>query len=241
VTPRLKEEEMRVVFVHGACVRDGSWWWHLAAAALQERSISSVAPALPSCGESGRPAGPKGPGLPEDVAAVRAALAEGDEPTVVVAHSYGGIVAAEAAAGVESVRHLVLVSSYLPEPGESLSTFGADVPPPFLDFDPVGGTFGVRPELLAETFLQDCAPDIARDAAALVARQTLAVTQQPVRAAAWHDRPTAYLVCAEDRGTPAAAQREFARRADKVIEVKAGHHPFLSQPQTVADIVASLP
>ena len=213
---------MRVVFVHGACVRDGSWWWHLAATALQERGISSVAPALPSCGEGDRPAGPQGPGLREDVAAVRAVLTEGDEPIVVVAHSYGGIVAAEAAVGVGTVRHLVFVSSYLPEPGESLSTFGA------------------RPELFAETFVQDCPPDIARDGAALLVRQTLAVTQQPVRAAAWHDLPTTYVVCTEDRGTSAAAQREFSRRADKVIEVKAGHHPFLSQPQTVADIIASL-
>ncbi|GAA2153397.1 alpha/beta hydrolase [Actinomadura napierensis] len=232
---------MRVVFVHGACVRDGSWWWHLAAEALRERGIGSVAPALPSCGEGDRPAGPQGPGLREDVAAVRAVLAEGDEPTVVVAHSYGGIVAAEAAVGVGTVRHLVFVSSYLPEPSESLSTFGSDAPPPFLDFDPDGGTFGARPELFAETFVQDCPPDIARDAAALLARQTLAVTQQPVRAAAWQDLPTTYVVCTEDRGTPAPAQREFSRRADKVIEVKAGHHPFLSQPQTVADIITSLP
>src|SRR5262249_55997008 len=127
---------MRVVFVHGACVRDGSWWWHRAAAALQERGISSVAAALPSCGEGGRPAGPQGPGLPEDVAAVRAALTEGDEPIAVVAHSYGGIVAAEAAAGVATVRHLVFVSSYLPEPGEALATFRAAAPPPFLPSPP---------------------------------------------------------------------------------------------------------
>jgi pimeloyl-ACP methyl ester carboxylesterase len=232
---------MRVAFVHGACVRDGSWWWHLAAAALLEHGISSVAPALPSCGEGGRPAGPRGPGLSEDVAAVRAVLTEGDEPTIVVAHSYGGIVVAEAAADIETVRHLVVVSSYLPEPGESLSTFGADVPPPFLDFDPDGGTFGARPELFAQTFAQDCPPDVVRDGAARLVRQTLAVTQQPVRAAAWHDRPTTYLVCTEDQGTPAAAQREFARRADKVIEIKAGHHPFLSQSHAVADIIASLP
>lgn len=232
---------MRVVFVHGACVRDGSWWWHLADAALRERGIGSVAPALPSCGEGDRPAGPQGPGLPEDAAAVRAVLSEGDEPTVVVAHSYGGIVAAEAAAGVAAVRHLVLVSSYLPEPGESLSTFGAEVPPPFLDFDPDGGTFGARPELFAETFVQDCPPDIARAAADLLARQTLAVTQQPVRAAAWHHLPTTYVVCTEDQGTPAAAQREFSRRADKVVEVDAGHHPFLSQPHAIADIIANLP
>ncbi|MER7232191.1 alpha/beta hydrolase [Streptomyces olivaceus] len=231
---------MRVVFVHGACVRDGSWWWHRAAAALRERGIGSVAPALPSCGEGDRPAGPRGPGLPEDVAAVRAAVSEGDEPIAIVAHSYGGIVAAEAAVGAEPVRHLVLVSSYLPEPGESLSTFGADTPPLFLHFDPDGGTFGARPEQFTETFVQDCPPDVARHAATLLARQTLAVTHQPVRAAAWHELPTTYVVCTEDRGTPAAAQREFSRRADEVIEVKAGHHPFLSQPQTVADVVAGL-
>ncbi|MGW3523123.1 alpha/beta hydrolase [Streptomyces olivaceus] len=231
---------MRVVFVHGACVRDGSWWWHRAAAALRERGIGSVAPALPSCGEGDRPAGPRGPGLPEDVAAVRAAVSEGDEPIAIVAHSYGGIVAAEAAVGAEPVRHLVLVSSYLPEPGESLSTFGADTPPPFLHFDPDGGTFGARPEQFTETFVQDCPPDVARHAATLLVRQTLAVTHQPVRTAAWHELPTTYVVCTEDRGTPAAAQREFSRRADEVIEVKAGHHPFLSQPQTVADVVAGL-
>lgn len=54
--------------------------------------------------------------------------------------------------GVETVRHLVFVSSYLPDPGESLSTFGSDTPPPFLNFDPDGGTFGARPELFPETF-----------------------------------------------------------------------------------------
>lgn len=231
---------MRVVFVHGACVRDGSWWWHPAAAALQARGIGSFSPVLPSCGEGDQPAGPQGPGLPEDIAAVRTVLTERDEPTVVVGHSYGGIVAAEAAVGVETVRHLVFVSSYLPEPGESLSTFGADTPPPFLDFDPDGGTFGARTELFAETFVQDCPPDIVHDAATRLARQTLAVAQQPVRAVAWHDLPTTYVVCTEDRGTPAAAQREFSRRADKVVEVRAGHHPFLSQPQIVADIIAGL-
>jgi pimeloyl-ACP methyl ester carboxylesterase len=234
------EEEMRVAFVHGACVRDGSWWWHRAAAALEERGIGSVAPALPSCGEGERPAGPRGPGLAEDVASVRAVLTEDDEPTVVVAHSYGGIVAGEAAVAVETVRHLVFVSSYLPEPGESLSTFGADTPPPFLDFDPDGGTFGARPELFAETFAQDCPPDITHAAATRLVRQTLAVTQQPVRAAAWHDLPTTYVLCTKDRGTPAAAQRGFSRRADTTIEVEAGHHPFLSRPQSIADIITSL-
>jgi hypothetical protein len=43
---------MRVVFVHGACVKDGSWWWHRTAELLAERDVASEAPALPSCGET---------------------------------------------------------------------------------------------------------------------------------------------------------------------------------------------
>jgi pimeloyl-ACP methyl ester carboxylesterase len=231
---------MRVVFVHGACVRDGSWWWHPTAAVLRERGVESVAPPLPSCGEGERPAGPRGPGLAEDAASVRAVLTASDEPAVLVGHSYGGIVAAEAAAGVASVRHMVFVSSYLAEAGESLSTFGSATPPPFLDFDPDAGTFGAVPELFAETFVQDCAPSIVRDGAARLARQTIAVLQQPVHAAGWHDVPTTYVVCAGDRGTPATAQREFARRADKVVELPTGHHPFLSRPELVAGLIENL-
>jgi hypothetical protein len=63
--PRWKEDVMRVVFVHGACVKDGSWWWHRAAELLTERDVASEAPALPSCGETGKPTDAQGPGLAE--------------------------------------------------------------------------------------------------------------------------------------------------------------------------------
>ncbi len=232
---------MRVVFVHGACVRDGSWWWHRTAELLQARGVTSAVPALPSCGETGVPAGSGGAGLAEDVAEVRRVLTAGDEPTVVVAHSYGGIVAAEAAEGVGSVGHLVLVSSYLPEVGQSLSDFGGDGgPAPFLDVDPDAGTFGVRPELLVETFLQDCDQEIQAQAFERLARQSVQVTGHPVGAAAWKQVPSTYLVCAQDRGTPPERQREFARRAGSVVELDAGHHPFLSRPAAVRDVLLAL-
>ena len=202
--------------------------------------MPSVAPALPSCGETGVPAGAGGAGLPEDVAAVRRTLLDGDEPTVVVAHSYGGIVTAEAAAGVGSVHHLLLVSSYLPEVGQSLSDFGDGGPAPFLDVDPDSGSFAVRPDLLVDTFLQDCDPEVQAQAAQHLARQSVQVIGQPVGAAAWQQVPSTYLVCARDRGTPARLQREFARRADRVVELDAGHHPFLSQPAAVADLLLRL-
>ena len=231
---------MRIVFVHGACVKDGSWWWHRTDELLAERGLASEAPALPSCGETGEPVDGGGPGLAEDVAAVRRVLTASDEPTVVVAHSYGGIVVAEAAADVEAVRHLLLVSSYLPEVGQSLSSFGGEEPASFLDIDPEGGTFTVRLDALAETFLQDCDPQIQRAAADKTARQSLAVLERPVRSAAWRQVPSTYLLCAEDRGTPAESQREFAGRAGSVVELDAGHHPFLSQPAAVRDLILAL-
>ena len=231
---------MRVVFVHGACVKDGSWWWHRTGELLAQQSIVSDAPALPSCGETGEPAAAEGPGLPEDVAAVRHILTASAEPTVVVAHSYGGIVTAEAAAALDNLRHLLLISSYLPEVGQSLSSFAAEQPAPFLDIDPEDGTFTVRPATLAETFLQDCDAVIQRDAMNKTARQSLAVLQQPVESAAWQQIPSTYLVCAQDRGTPADRQREFAARAGNLVEIDAGHHPFLSQPRAVRDLIRGL-
>jgi len=231
---------MRVVFVHGACVKDGSWWWHRTGELLAEQGVVSEAPILPSCGETGEPAGAGGPGLAEDVASVRQVLTASDDPSVVVAHSYGGVVTAEAAAGVNAVHHLLLVSSYLPEVGQSLSSFGGEEPAPFLDVDPMGGTFTVRREALAETFLQDCDPEIQRQAMDKTARQSLAVLEQPVKSAAWQHVPSTYLVCGQDRGTPADLQREFAGRASRVVELDAGHHPFLSQPAEVRDLIVGL-
>jgi pimeloyl-ACP methyl ester carboxylesterase len=231
---------VRVVFVHGACVKDGSWWFHPTAKLLAERGVASEAPRLPSCGETGEATDAHVPGLIEDVAAVRKTLTASDEPTVVVAHSYGGIITAQAAEDVESVRHLLLVSSYLPEIGESLSSFGGREPAPFLEIDPESGTFTVRPDVLADTFLQDCGPEIQRQARDKTARQSIAVLEQPVQSASWQQVASTYLVCGEDRGTPAELQRQFARRAGSVVELATGHHPFLSQPTMVRDLILGL-
>jgi pimeloyl-ACP methyl ester carboxylesterase len=118
--------------VHGAFVRDGTWWWAPAARLLSKRGIASTAVRLPSCGEAGaRPTG-AGPGLADDVAAVRAALdggPAGGEPAIVVAHSYGGMVVSEAAAGHPGVAALAYISSFLPEPGQSLADLGTSANP----------------------------------------------------------------------------------------------------------------
>ena len=88
--------------------------------------------------------------------------------------------------------------------------------------------------------MQDCPPDVAAEALNHLARQSLSVIEAPVQAAAWRQVPSTYLVCIEDNGTPVAAQRAFARRAGTVVEIDAGHHPFLSQPVAVADLIEQL-
>ncbi len=49
-----------------------------------------------------------------------------------------------------------------------------------------------------------------------------------------------HLVCAQDNGTPPARQRDQAKRAGRAVELSVGHHPFLSQPQAVADLILDL-
>ncbi|MFG2374329.1 alpha/beta fold hydrolase [Streptomyces sp. NPDC048504] len=56
----------------------------------------------------------------------------------------------------------------------------------------------------------------------------------------WCRRSSTYLVCAQDRGTPPHLQREYARRAGSVVELDAGHHPFLSRALAVRDLVLGL-
>ena len=102
------------------------------------------------------------------------------------------------------------------------------------------GTFTVRRDALAETFLHDCDAAIQRESVNKTARQSLAVLGQPVQSAAWQHTASTYLVCVKDRGTPAHRQREFAGRAGNVVELDAGHHPFLSQPSAVCDLIHGL-
>ncbi|MGH3983707.1 MAG: hypothetical protein ACRDST_13745 [Pseudonocardiaceae bacterium] len=40
---------MKVLFVHGALVRDGRWWWHRMVDPLAQRGLSTEAVVLPSC------------------------------------------------------------------------------------------------------------------------------------------------------------------------------------------------
>jgi pimeloyl-ACP methyl ester carboxylesterase len=229
---------VRVVFVHGALVRDGAWWWRRTAEALAAQGIASSSALLPSCGETGTAPSAAGPGFVDDVVSTRSALLEGDGPVVAVGHSYGGTVLTEAAAGLDVVERLVYVSSFLAEVGESHADFGGPGgPPPWIDVQ--DGIFALKPDYAESHYLHDCLPEDVAPAIDRLVKQSLAVTVAPVKSAAWQGIPSTYVVCTEDRGTSAELQRSAAGRASRIVELPSGHHPFLSMPERMAELVSA--
>ena len=234
---------MELLFVHGALVRDGDWWWHRTAELLLERTgIASRAVALPSCGES--PADRTGAGLVEDAAALRAALDDVDDgEAIVVGHSYGGTVIAEAG-GHAAVAHLVYISSYLPEIGSAQGDIMAGETDPVSIAPADDGTLGVAgydAASFGRRFLQDADEATRRAAWERVTTQSIAAFTTPTTAAGWRGVDSTSLVCTEDRSTSVGLQRVHAERATRSVDLPTGHHPFLSRPDlVVAELEAIL-
>jgi pimeloyl-ACP methyl ester carboxylesterase len=148
------------------------------------------------------------------------------------------MVITDAASGQENVRHLVYVTSVMPERGETMASLGGSELGPWMDPREEDGTIGIKAELAPDAFMQDCDEEAVAGALERLTRQPLVVFGQVPRAVAWREKPSTYVVCAEDRATPPQAQREFARRADSVVELRTGHHPMLSRPELLARVLA---
>jgi pimeloyl-ACP methyl ester carboxylesterase len=99
---------------------------------------------------------------------------------------------------------------------------------------------GIKAELAPEAFLQDCDEATIDEALKRLTRQPLAVFGQAPRDVAWQEKPSTYVVCAEDRATPPEAQRGYAKRAGKIVELPTGHHPMLSRPGLLARVIAEV-
>jgi pimeloyl-ACP methyl ester carboxylesterase len=234
---------VEVLFVHGALVRDGDWWWRRVAEQVHERTgVASRAVALPSCGEADIPPGTAG--LMEDAASLGRALDAVDD-AVVVGHSYGGTVIAEGA-DHPATRHLLYISSFLPDAGSSQSAVMSAEEDPVMIAPGADGTLGIvgyDADSFGARFWQDVPDEPTRAGAwERVTRQSAAALLTPTSRSAWQRHPSTYLVCAEDRSTSVRLQRFHAARASTAIELPTGHHPFLSRPDLVADaLVAVLP
>jgi pimeloyl-ACP methyl ester carboxylesterase len=231
---------MELIFVHGALVRDGGWWWQRTADLVEQNlGIRSRAVALPSCRET--PADPGPGGLTADAAALRREL-DGVEAAIVVGHSYGGTVIAEAGSH-PAVARLLYVSSYLPEIGQSQGAIMSGEPDPVAIADNRDGTLslsGYDAASFGARFLQDSDDTTAREALRRVTAQDAAAFTTPTTAAGWQGVDSTYLVCADDRSTSVELQRAHASRATRSVELPTGHHPFVSRPDLVAHQVRLL-
>jgi pimeloyl-ACP methyl ester carboxylesterase len=231
---------MELIFVHGALVRNGQWWWQRTADLLEERTgIRSRSLLLPSCGETTPEEAPGG--LVADAAALRRELDDVDA-AIVVGHSYGGTVIAEAGPH-PAVKHLLYVSSYLPDVGQAQGMIMSGESDPVSVVETGDGTLtvsGYDRDSFGARFLQD-ADDLAREGGwDRVTAQAVGAFVTPTSAAGWQGVDSTYIVCGQDRSTSVALQRQHADRATRSVELPTGHHPFISRPDLVVEQVQLL-
>jgi pimeloyl-ACP methyl ester carboxylesterase len=211
------------LLVHGAW--HGAWCWDKVVAELPDHDVRRVE--LPS---AGNPAA----GLTEDARVVRDAVAAIDGPVVVTAHSYGGMVASRALAGLPNVAHIVYLCSFVLDTEDSLLATAGGAPLPWwimredglIDVkDPVDVFFHDLPDALATASVADLVPQSYR-----------AFTERQAETA-WRTIPTTYLVATEDHAVPVTAQRVMAARCGRKFELASSHSPFLSHPDYVASLL----
>jgi pimeloyl-ACP methyl ester carboxylesterase len=214
-----------VVFVHGLFA-DGSCWSKVIAR-MQQKGVNctSVQNPLTSLHEASETA--------------RRAIAAQPGPTVLVGHSFSGMIVTEVGADPK-VTALVYVAARAPDAGE--------------DFVALSGTFPTMParagvevhdgytRLSEDAFLNYFANGIAREKA-----RVLYAEQQPTAAAlfgerttvaAWRTKPSFYAVSKDDQTIAPELERFLAARMKATtVELPAGHLSLVSHPQEIADLI----
>lgn len=211
-----------IVLVHGAWA-DGSGWQRIHDI-LRARgySVSVVQNPMTS--------------LADDVAAVDRVLARQDGATLLVGHSYGGVVITEAGDAAD-VAGLVYVAAFVPDAGESVASLIEGETPAPLQPSADGFLF-FNPSLFPQVFAHDLTAAQGAFLAAAQVPPAGAAFGTPVSQAAWRSRRSWYVLATEDRVIPPRVQRRMATRASAAItEIRGSHAVYISQPEAVADAI----
>ncbi|ENY3729511.1 TPA: alpha/beta hydrolase [Enterobacter kobei] len=217
------ENKTSVVLVHGAFA-DGSSW-NKVITRLQKHHTEVIAVQLPLTS------------LKDDVAATQRAIARAKGDVVLVGHSWGGTVISEAGNDAR-VKSLVYVAAFAPDSGQSTADLANTFPAP-------PGSAGIAKTADGDLYLpteavrKDFAPDVKP-----AEQLTIAATQGPIKAdafgekvthAAWHDKPSWYVVSENDRMINPALERAMAKTIHaKTTGVAASHVSMVSQPEAIA-------
>jgi pimeloyl-ACP methyl ester carboxylesterase len=214
-----------VVLVHGLFA-DGSCWSEVIAR-LQSKGIQATAVQNPLTT------------LQDAVEATQRALALQQGPTVLVGHSFAGMIITEA--GVDpKVSGLVYVAARAPDANEDYTALAKQYPTPPASAGIVWSN--EEGQLSEEAFLRDFAGDLpAEKARVLYAVQTpfkRTLLAGKTTHAAWRSKPSWYAVSTEDRTINPDLERFMAKRMGaKTIEIKASHLSLISQPDTVTNLI----
>lgn len=178
--------------------------------------------------------------LDADVDAVKRTLALQDGPTLLVAHSYGGMVITQAGDDPK-VAGLVYIAARAPDVGEDYPALTRKFPAAPASAGLQWGADGYG-RLSEQAFLHDFAGDLpeTQSRAYYAVQQPIAkaITMAKTTVAAWRDKPTWYAVSTEDRTINPDLERFMAKRMGaQTVEIPASHVSLLSRPQEVAGLI----
>jgi len=222
---QLVPKAQNVVLVHGLFA-DGSCWSEVIAR-LQSKGLQVTAVQNPLTS------------LRASVEETQRILAQQQGPTVLAAHSFGGVILTEA--GIDpKVSAVVYVAARAPDAGEDYAALAKTFPTPPASAGIVwSGDYGSLSEAaFLRDFAGDVPPEKARVFYAVQVPFKRALLDDKTTNAAWRLKPSWYAVSTEDRTINPDLQRFMAKRMGaKTIEVKASHVSLISQPDRIADVI----
>jgi pimeloyl-ACP methyl ester carboxylesterase len=204
-----------IVLVHGAFVDQTSWQPVADILTKKGYNVTLVENPLTS--------------LSADVDATKQALAKQNGRTVLVGHSWGGVVITEAG-NDPKVSALVYVSAFAPDIGQSLASLAESGPPTegaaAIRPDDQGNLY-IDPKVFPSAVAADLPPQIAESLATHQLPLSHAAFVAPVDTAAWRDKRTFYVITTEDKVIAPEAQRFFAAEMKAHTTEVAGSHASL--------------
>jgi pimeloyl-ACP methyl ester carboxylesterase len=175
----------------------------------------------------------------DSVAAARRVVAIQDGPTVLVGHSFSGMIVTEV--GVDpKVTALVYVAARAPDAAEDYAALASRFPTPPASAGIVwSGDWG---QLSEAAFLRDFAGDLPAETARVLYAEQMPFARVLLAGrttqAAWRSKPSWYAVSTEDRTINPDLERFMAKRMGAhTIEVKASHLSLISQPDTITRLI----
>jgi pimeloyl-ACP methyl ester carboxylesterase len=231
-----KGQRPTIVLVHGDWADASSWTSVIKR--LQRKGFTVVAP----------PNLLRGPDT--DAPYLASYLKSIPGPIVLVAHSYGGFVATNAATGNDNIKALVYIDAFAPDEGETAGELVARghscVDNSALNLVPYDGgvdlylRWEANPPYpgFVECFANGVDPD---EAAVLFATQRPAAPAQftePSGPPAWKTIPSWSLIGTQDHVIPLALQEEMSSRAGAhITRLKAGHLSLITHPGAVTKVI----